>query len=271
MPNYRKKPIIIEARQFPTDGTPAVAHAIYQWVEKNTLGSFEPLAVIEGREPWPESGATIDPRDGRMVIATLEGGHWVTPGDFIIRGVQGEFYPCKSDIFEATYEPAETTPAHHETPDVAELRRLAENATPGPWDSYRPRPSYRAYAVDQVMPAGHLGEAVATTQDVNAEENAAYIAAASPDVVLGLLDRLAHMTEARDNARAEVERLTGRVELVREWIDHRGVNVGDRDDDYMRGYRDAQRHAVQDAAELRAIVDADTLAHLREVAEVTAR
>ena len=124
MPNYRKKPIIIEARQFPTDGTQAVAHAIYQWVEKNTLGSFEPLAVIEGREPWPESGVTIDPRDGRMVIATLEGGHWVTPGDFIIRGVQGEFYPCKSDIFEATYEPAETTPAHHETPDLAELRRL---------------------------------------------------------------------------------------------------------------------------------------------------
>ena len=101
---YRKKPVVIDARQFPTDATPAEAHAIYQWVEKNTLGSFEPLAVIEGREPWPESGVTIDPRDGRMVIATLEGGHWVTPGDFIIRGVQGEFYPCKSDIFGATYE-----------------------------------------------------------------------------------------------------------------------------------------------------------------------
>ena len=130
MPNYRKKPIIIEARQFLTGATSAEAYAIYQWVEKNTLGSFEPLAVIEGREPWPESGVTIDPRDGRMVIATLEGGHWVTPGDFIIRGVQGEFYPCKSDIFEATYEPAETTPAHHETPDVAELRRLLAGA----WD-----------------------------------------------------------------------------------------------------------------------------------------
>ena len=111
-----------------------------------------------------------------------------------------------------------TENTRHETPDVAELRRLAENATPGPWDSYRPHPSYRAYAVDQVMPAGHLGEAVATTQDVNAEENAAYIAAASPDVVLALLDRLAHMTEARDNARAEVERLTAQVERVRALI-----------------------------------------------------
>ena len=128
MPNYRKKPVIIEARQFSTDATPAEAHAIYQWVEKNTLGSFEPLAVIEGREPWPESGVTIDPRDGRMVIATLEGGHWVTPGDFIIRGVQGEFYPCKSDIFEATYEPAETVPARHETPPALLDALLAMNA-----------------------------------------------------------------------------------------------------------------------------------------------
>ena len=62
--------------------------------------------VIEGRKPWPASGVTIDPRDGRMVIATLEGGHWVNLGDWIIRGVQGEFYPCKPDIFEATYEVA---------------------------------------------------------------------------------------------------------------------------------------------------------------------
>jgi len=99
---YRKKPVVIEARQFC--GTTGETHAIYQWIESNTLGSFEPTAVIEGREPWPDSGVTIDPRDGRMVIATLEGGHWVTVGDWIIRGVQGEFYPCKWDIFDATYD-----------------------------------------------------------------------------------------------------------------------------------------------------------------------
>ena len=40
-------------------------------------------------------------------IETLEGFHVVTPDDWIIRGVQGEFYPCKPDIFDATYEPAE--------------------------------------------------------------------------------------------------------------------------------------------------------------------
>ena len=37
-------------------------------------------------------------------IKTLEGGHMVAPGDWIIKGVNGEFYPCKPDIFEATYE-----------------------------------------------------------------------------------------------------------------------------------------------------------------------
>ena len=120
---------------------------------------------------------------------------------------------------------AETVPARHETPDVAELRRLAEAATPGPWDCYRPHPNYRAYAVDRVMPGGHLGEDVATTGDVCAEENGAYIAAANPAAVLGLLDRLAHMTEARDNARAEVERLTALVEAVREYVAARQANI----------------------------------------------
>ena len=95
-----------------------------------------------------------------------------------------------------------------ETPDVAELRILAENATPGPWDYYRPHPNYRTYEVSQVMPAGYLGEAVAATEDVYAEKNAAFIAAANPVVMLGLLDRLAHITSARDAARAEVARLT---------------------------------------------------------------
>ena len=107
MPNYRKKPIIIEARQFTTDATPAEAHAIYQWVEKNTLGSFEPMEVIEGRKPYPASGVSIDPRDGRLIISTLEGLHWADPGDWIIRGVRGEFYPIKDSIFRETYEPVD--------------------------------------------------------------------------------------------------------------------------------------------------------------------
>ena len=57
---------------------------------------------------------------------------------------------------------------------------------------------------------------------------------------------------------AERDALAAKLGAVREWIDRRGVNVGDRDDDYMRGYRDAQRHAILDAAELRWILDAET-------------
>lgn len=105
MPKFRKKPVEIEARQFI--GSSAEAMSVYQWVKSSTLGSFEPMWRIEGREPWPESGVSIDPRDGRMIIATLEGGHWVDLGDWVIRGVNGEFYPCKPDIFEKTYEPVE--------------------------------------------------------------------------------------------------------------------------------------------------------------------
>ncbi|WP_258933231.1 hypothetical protein [Nesterenkonia pannonica] len=52
----------------------------------------------------PNSGLTIDPATGQMLIATLEGEMRAGVGDWIIRGVQGEFYPIKPDIFEATYE-----------------------------------------------------------------------------------------------------------------------------------------------------------------------
>ena len=99
---YRKKPVVIEAMRL--SGDPVQWHAVYLWIEANTIGSFEALDVIEGREPYPASGVSIDPRDGRLIISTLEGLHWADPGDWIIRGIAGEFYPCKPDIFEATYE-----------------------------------------------------------------------------------------------------------------------------------------------------------------------
>ena len=60
-----------------------------------------------------------------------------------------------------------------------------------------------------------------------------------------------------ERLRGVMEALTAKLDAVRAWIDRRGVNAGDRDDDYMRGYRDAQRHALQDAAELRAALDGE--------------
>lgn len=85
MPLFRKKPVVIQARLFDT--------ADYD----------EALDVVR----WC-GGRAVD--DG-CEIPTLEDGvdgrakHVASPGDWIIRGVQGEFYPCKPDIFEATYEP----------------------------------------------------------------------------------------------------------------------------------------------------------------------
>lgn len=106
---YRKLPVEIEAVQFRRDLTPAEAHEVYRWIESNTLGAFDvnQLWLDPENFAWPASGVSIDARDGRMVIATLEGGHWVDLDDWIIRGIVGEFYPCKPDIFEQTYELAE--------------------------------------------------------------------------------------------------------------------------------------------------------------------
>ena len=78
---YRKKPVIIEAVQWFKDGDhPAVR--IHQ-----------------------HGGQVLV--NGRAYIDTLEGPLLVTPGDWIITGVKGEHYPCKPDIFAATYEAVE--------------------------------------------------------------------------------------------------------------------------------------------------------------------
>jgi hypothetical protein len=98
---HRKKPVEIEARQLL--GTDGEIHSnVYKWVEENTQGSFDPYS-----RPVPASGVSIDPSTGFLLLATLEGVMQAKPGDWIIRGVQGEFYPCKPDIFEQTYEAIE--------------------------------------------------------------------------------------------------------------------------------------------------------------------
>ena len=107
MPMFRKRPVTVEARQFA--GSTGDVLGVYQWIESHTAGSFEPLAVLDGDMPAPESGVSIDPGTGELLIATLEGVMRASIGDWIIRGVAGEFYPCKDSIFTATYEPADET------------------------------------------------------------------------------------------------------------------------------------------------------------------
>ena len=74
MAKYRKKPVIIEAEQY-LPGGPIPAGVVSQW--------------------------------GELFVLTLEGNMKVSPGDWVITGVAGEKYPCKNDIFLATYEPVE--------------------------------------------------------------------------------------------------------------------------------------------------------------------
>jgi hypothetical protein len=100
MSQFRKKPVVIEASQwFKLGQHPAVLAAPLQPID----------GYIVGTHGW---------------IQTLEGGHIVTPGDWIITGVKGEHYPCKPDIFAATYESADATPAEGaQSQDAKDARR----------------------------------------------------------------------------------------------------------------------------------------------------
>ena len=77
MKNYRKKPVVVSAMQFTGEN-------------------------IEEVMEFVQGNAYMDSRG--LIIQTLEGEHIASINDFIIKGVHGEFYPCKPDIFNKTYE-----------------------------------------------------------------------------------------------------------------------------------------------------------------------
>lgn len=87
MRRYKKKPVIIEAVQFKEGNLKTV----FEFVEDNDI-----LGVYKGSNNKLYAN-----------IHTLEGSMRVSEGDYIIKGVQGEFYPCKPDIFKQTYEEVE--------------------------------------------------------------------------------------------------------------------------------------------------------------------
>jgi hypothetical protein len=91
---YKKKPVVIEAVQLPPV---TVAHTN---PDEYTRLLLEVAEWCGGRVPYAEGTPPLE-------IETLEGTHKASPGDWVIKGVKGEFYPCKPDIFEATYEEAQ--------------------------------------------------------------------------------------------------------------------------------------------------------------------
>lgn len=96
MGRYRKKPVEIEARRVP----------IYDEATSVTDYVDECIDLAEwcnGRSDMMHSPG--DEGHDHIAIPTLEGTMEALPGDWIIRGVQGELYPCKPDVFDATYDP----------------------------------------------------------------------------------------------------------------------------------------------------------------------
>ena len=88
MPKFRKKPVVIEAVQWdghnPGEIQMFSANAVCPYLESDSQNGFFPIT--------------------KLSIETLEGTMIAEKGDWIIKGIKGEFYPCKPDIFEATYE-----------------------------------------------------------------------------------------------------------------------------------------------------------------------
>src|SRR3989344_3116890 len=104
MPYFQKKPVVIEAHQWFKNGDYPLDD-----VDNN---SSEGKIVRYFRHPDVPDELICDQCNNSMFmhgfIDTLENGHRVCPGDWIITGIKGERYPCKPDIFAATYEPERT-------------------------------------------------------------------------------------------------------------------------------------------------------------------
>ena len=110
---YRKRPVVVEAYRWRQNGDhPGDV------IERRLLpgGIFPEGKVVRYfRRPGVPGARGCKHCNRRMDahgwIDTPEGGHIVCPGDYVITGVKGEHYPCKPDVFEATYESAEEPPA----------------------------------------------------------------------------------------------------------------------------------------------------------------
>ena len=111
MAKFRKKPVVVEAAQWfkngdhPDDG--AETFTAGEFVNERCEGKivrYYRRPDVGGEHPCMYCGIRMHEHGW---IDTLEGGHVVCPGDWIITGVAGEHYPCKPAIFAATYEPVE--------------------------------------------------------------------------------------------------------------------------------------------------------------------
>lgn len=106
---FKKKPVIIEATQWFKNGDhPKDGEEVFKGGEfdgekcEGKVVRYYRTPDCDGEDVCKHCGDTMH---NHGWIDTLEGGHIVCPGDWIITGIKGENYPCKPDIFENTYEP----------------------------------------------------------------------------------------------------------------------------------------------------------------------
>ena len=108
---YRKKPVVITADQWfkngdhPKDNCETFDTGEGPFQGEGKVVRYYRTPALNGQTECKNCGKIMHLHGW---IDTLEGGHIVCPGDWIIEGVQGEFYPCKPDIFEKTYDPVAT-------------------------------------------------------------------------------------------------------------------------------------------------------------------
>ena len=107
---FRKKPVVIEAIRWQKNGDHPQDDCFRPFEDTGKIPTtaregaivrYYRTPTMDGQTPCKHCGIIMHHHGW---IDTLEGGHIVCPGDWIITGVKGEFYPCKPDIFDATYE-----------------------------------------------------------------------------------------------------------------------------------------------------------------------
>lgn len=101
---FRKRPVEVDAMQF--HGGPVAACELIDWVLTNGGTARYHQPVIDAISPYrPDDINTIEHPE-RIAIDTIDPSTaYAFPGDWIIRGAQGEFYPCKPNVFDANYTP----------------------------------------------------------------------------------------------------------------------------------------------------------------------
>lgn len=190
---FRKKPVVIEAFQLPAAGQD-VPDAFHDWCERVGFTDFE------------------SDRDEGLAITTLEGVMRADPGDWIIKGIKGEFYPCKPDIFAATYEPAAASGAGALDDDEFEDAAQPGAVTTAALDADEPAPladlpaKWERLAEKYERRPTDIRIAEAAVMRGMAKELRAALAAApaaAPDLPAGWRDKATRILAAYDRAHAQ--------------------------------------------------------------------